>query len=227
MRCKLTLSIAVLLAATVSAEQYDLGPTDVNCGGTRSAGGVYTLDASTAQGGGVGVIRVPPDGFPYEFNDGFWYCVLAGTDCNGNGVSDDVDIGDGTSPDCNGNGIPDECDIDPNDPDGDGTTSDDCQPNGVPDECDIDPNDPGGDGEVSRDCFWGGSDGVPDECQCIGDIVAYGDGVTISDLAHLLAHYGLTVAVYEDGDLDCDGDVDLADLAELLARYGDPCDWVP
>ena len=26
-------------------------------------------------------------------------------------------------------------------------------------------------------------------------------------------------ASYEDGDLDGDGDVDLADLAELLARY--------
>ena len=26
-----------------------------------------------------------------------------------------------------------------------------------------------------------------------------------------------------DGDLDCDGDVDLGDLGFLLARYGEPC----
>ena len=49
----------------------------------------------------------PPEGF---------------TDCNGNGVPDETDIADGTSPDCNGNGVPDECD-----PDGNG--------NGFPDEC--------------------------------------------------------------------------------------------
>jgi len=30
-------------------------------------------------------------------------------------------------------------------------------------------------------------------------------------------------ATYEDGDLDADGDVDLADLAALLAVYGTSC----
>ena len=54
-----------------------------------------------------------------------------------------------------------------------------------------------------------------------------GDGcVTLSDLAQLLAHYGMTSgATWEDGDInpypDGDGDVDLADLAELLAHYGE------
>ena len=30
-------------------------------------------------------------------------------------------------------------------------------------------------------------------------------------------------AVYTDGDLDFDGDVDLTDLAELLGLYGTTC----
>jgi len=51
-----------------------------------------------------------------------------------------------------------------------------------------------------------------------------GDGdVDLADLAALLANYGATGVVYEQGDLDCDGDVDLADLAALLSVYGDDC----
>ena len=47
-----------------------------------------------------------------------------------------------------------------------------------------------------------------------------GDGdVDLSDLAELLAHYNNGPG----GDLDHDGDTDLADLALLLSRYGDVC----
>ncbi len=72
-------------------------------------------------------------------------------DCNGNGVSDAVDIASGFSQDCDTNGIPDECDIfgcvsDP--------ACDDCNVNGIPDGCDIT------DG-TSTDA---NGDGVPDEC---------------------------------------------------------------
>jgi Tol biopolymer transport system component len=53
-----------------------------------------------------------------------------------------------------------------------------------------------------------------------GDLDCDGD-VDLSDLATLLAHYGMTSgATWGDGDLDADGDVDLADLAALLASYG-------
>lgn len=53
-----------------------------------------------------------------------------------------------------------------------------------------------------------------------GDLDGDGD-VDLTDLAQLLAHYGMTEgATYEDGDLDGDGDVDLTDLAGLLAHYG-------
>jgi hypothetical protein len=69
-----------------------------------------------------------------------------------------------------------------------------------------------------------------------GNVVAYavtvacpgdlnGDGVVnLADLAQLLGHYGESGAVYEDGDLDGDSDVDLADLAALLAVYGTTCE---
>lgn len=45
--------------------------------------------------------------------------------------------------------------------------------------------------------------------------------VTLSDLAELLAHYGMVGGVsYEDGDINHDGQVSLSDLAILLAHYG-------
>ena len=54
----------------------------------------------------------------------------------------------------------------------------------------------------------------------VGDCDLDGD-VDLSDLAQLLASYGITAeAAWEDGDFDADGDVDLSDLAGLLANYG-------
>jgi hypothetical protein len=48
--------------------------------------------------------------------------------------------------------------------------------------------------------------------------------VDLADLAILLANYGTSGADPEDGDIDDDGDVDLADLAALLAHYGEVCE---
>jgi hypothetical protein len=65
--------------------------------------------------------------------------------------------------------------------------------------------------------------GIPDECDCLGDLDGDWD-VDLTDLAQLLANYGLTGgATYEDGDLDGDADVDLNDLAMLLSVYGMGC----
>ena len=48
--------------------------------------------------------------------------------------------------------------------------------------------------------------------------------VNLSDLATLLANYGQRSGDACNGDMDDDGDVDLSDLAALLAVYGVVCD---
>ena len=59
---------------------------------------------------------------------------------------------------------------------------------------------------------------VADPIACAGDLD--GDGERdLSDLATLLASYGVDAG----GDLDGDGDTDLSDLGALLAVYGRPC----
>lgn len=90
---------------------------------------------------------------------------------------------------------------------------DDCNGNDSPDACDLARG-------TSTDY---NHNGIPDECECLGDLDDDND-VDLDDLMQLLAHYGLTEgASYEDGDLDADGDVDMADLALLLAFYGTIC----
>ena len=59
------------------------------------------------------------------------------------------------------------------------------------------------------------------------DLIGDLDGdcdVDLADLAILLANYGTSGADPDDGDIDGDGDVDLADLATLLAHYGEVCE---
>ncbi len=53
------------------------------------------------------------------------------------------------------------------------------------------------------------------------------DQIGLADLAILLANYGQTDMGPEDGDFDGDGDVDLADLSQLLAVYGQDCPTQP
>lgn len=48
--------------------------------------------------------------------------------------------------------------------------------------------------------------------------------VDLADLATLLSHFGSGAADPEDGDLDGDGDVDLGDLAGLLSAFGSSCE---
>ena len=95
-------------------------------------------------------------------------------------------------------------------------TFDDCNENGILDADDI----------VSGRSTDANGNGIPDECEstgCLGD-VNYDGVINISDLAQLLAHYGMTSgASFADGDLDEDEDVDIADLAALLGVYGQSC----
>ena len=79
----------------------------------------------------------------------------------------------------------------------------------------------GGDFELTGG-FWLGAVAGPEPIP--GDLDGDGD-VDLSDLAQLLANYGVTEgATYEDGDMDGDGDVDLSDLAALLGVYGTTCE---
>lgn len=104
--------------------------------------------------------------------------------------------------DCNANGIPDGCEWT------------DCNANDVLDACDVDPNDPDGNGEVSADCQ---PNGVPDECD-LDPADPDGDGWVSPDANG----NGIPDECDCPGDLDGDWDVDLADLAQLLANYGTP-----
>ncbi len=104
---------------------------------------------------------------------------VAGFDCNGNGVDDDLDIASGTSTDCNANGYPDSCDIADGislDGNADGTPDEcgsDCDGDGVPDELEADCNANGipDDCEELADC---NANGVPDVCESFADCNAYG-----------------------------------------------------
>jgi len=89
----------------------------------------------------------------------------------------------------------------------------DCNGNVTLDICDITEG-------TSQDA---NGNGVPDECDCPGDLDGDWD-IDLSDLARLLSNYGMTGgASYADGDIDFDSDVDLADLAALLSIYGTTC----
>ena len=90
---------------------------------------------------------------------------------------------------------------------------DDCNSNGVPDDQDI----------TEGQSLDHDGNGIPDECDCVGDLIMDGQRDQM-DLMQLLSHYGLNGgATYLDGDLDRDGDVDIGDLATLLGVYGESC----
>lgn len=91
----------------------------------------------------------------------------------------------------------------------------DCNGNGVGDSNDI---------SLATSSDVNG-DGIPDECQCLGD--TNGDlQVNISDLGALLAAFGTCSgdAGYDaSADIDNSGCINITDLGLLLAAFGQPC----
>lgn len=135
-------------------------------------------------------------------------CVL---DCNGNGVPDICDIGNGLAQDCNRNLVPDECDIAAGKegdcnlnglPDG----CEDCNGNGAADECDL------ADG-TSSDVD---ENGVPDECH--GILFVPGEHATIQS-AIAAAQEGDTVLV-SAGSYSGPGNRDLNFLGKAILVKG-------
>jgi hypothetical protein len=109
---------------------------------TTSADGAWSVHATDLDGDGSPEVLSASS----ADNKIAWYEGLI-LDCNGNGVADNLDITNGTSPDCNGNGIPDECDLASG-------RSRDCNANGTPDGCEIAAG-------SALDC---NANGVPDAC---------------------------------------------------------------
>ncbi|MDB4780253.1 VCBS repeat-containing protein [Planctomycetota bacterium] len=112
-----------------------------------------------------------------------WYENLTVSDCNGNGVIDELDITVGTSSDCNGNGVPDECEL------LEGVAGD-CNGNGVLDSCELLSG-------AALDC---NGNGVLDCCE----VTTFAGVSQLVNAAPLGAPWSL-----EDADLDLDGDLDL------------------
>ena len=159
-------------------------------------------------------------------------------DCDGDGIPDHYAIELGFVPDCNDNLFPDSCDI------ADGTVTD-CDESGVPDVCEIldDPDldcDGGGVLDVCdladpmlncNDNDWVDAceiadgladdlngDGIPDECQCLGDLNR-DFFVGVDDLLLVLSQFGLSGG---SADIDYDGIVGVSDILAMLSVWG-PC----
>jgi parallel beta-helix repeat protein len=79
-------------------------------------------------GDGIGDTELPYNSGGDIITGGDDLPLMFSSDCNENGVPDNIDIDLGTSQDCQPNGVPDECDI------VQGTSADD-DGDGVPDEC--------------------------------------------------------------------------------------------
>jgi hypothetical protein len=87
-------------------------------------------------------------------------------------------------------------------------------------------------GSVRWERFWEVSDSHPwgiDAAIYYSLAGCHGDldgdwDIDLADLAKLLSRFGMTDATYGEGDLNDDGSVDLVDLAALLTVYGSSCE---
>lgn len=71
----------------------------------------------------------------------------------------------------------------------------------------------------AQDCD---NDGIPDGCDCLGDISGNAS-VDLEDLNIVLSSFGELVTSGTGGDADCSGTVDINDLNHVLAAWGTTC----
>jgi len=153
--------VRVLLGATTCL--FDICPADMNNSGTVTSADIPCFITRLLNPSGpTSCDNISPCGGSFEEPN------PRSGDCNTNGIADDNDITDGTSPDCNHNFIPDECDIATGDPDGNELVSNDLNTDGVPDECQPDCNTNGvpDDKDIAVSTSYDvNANGVPDECE--------------------------------------------------------------
>jgi hypothetical protein len=85
--------------------------------------------------------------------------------------------------------------------------------------------------EITPDCDHNGyldcdANGVPDECECLGDLDGNGFR-NLSDFVHFADAYGSHVGDPDytpKADLNCDGHVNLSDFVLFAGNYLSPCD---
>ena len=191
-------------------------------------------------GPALGVVDCNDNGYPdaCDIDCAALGCVEpcgGSNDCNGNDLPDECE------PDCNANGIADECDMANCQP-GDLACAD-CNQNMVPDECEADCD---GDGipdvcDAAEDCDGDGVEDCLDECPCVNDVNAcvcpplgccyfdfdptncydpnYPRSACISqggtpECVEAPCRSGCVI-----GDVDLDGDLDLADAAAMADCY--------
>lgn len=204
---------------------HDYGIDDcLSLSNTPVRGGIMSYCSQTVSGGNaVTDLRFHTLCRSYMWTHLFDVQDCLGRDCNGNGVSDETDIAEGSSVDVNGNGVPDVCE----DCNANGVldsidiasgTSDDVDDNAVPDECQFDCNFNGIPDTLdiasgTSEDLWG--NGVPDECEVDCD----GDGVYDYNQLQVDMTLDTDRDLVLDGCADCDLD-GTSDLEELDGAWG-------
>ncbi|MFZ9881539.1 MAG: hypothetical protein ACO3QC_09075, partial [Phycisphaerales bacterium] len=139
---------------------------------------------------------------------------LGSADCDGDGVSDEVEIANGTATDCNGDGLLDSCEL--------ANGASDCNGNGLPDSCDLLAG-------STVDCD---ADGLIDSCEIASGTAFDCDGNGRLDSCDVAA--GLGTDCDNDGRLDAcqlsggsDGDCDgngILDACDIVLGNLPDCD---
>jgi hypothetical protein len=137
----------------------------------------FRFDCNQPPAASTAVLSLYEAGSPASLNASTSGPAQGPTDCNANGIADDLDILNGTSQDCNGNGVPDECEPDCNNNgiadacDISGGFSQDCNGNTIPDECETDCNNNGipDDCDINNGALDCNGNGVPDSCENFAD----------------------------------------------------------
>ncbi len=192
-------------------------PTIDECGnGVPSRGTIMSYcHATSAQGGELNVDMRFHRRIQEQISQNVWPAGCHSRDCNGNSVSDAVDIAQAVSADVNSDGIPDECQdcndngtLDPAEIAGGAT---DYDGNGVPDECETDCN----------------TNGIPDQYETWVGLADDDDGNNVPDECDPDCNSN-GVLDYTDINTDMSLDVDrnrILDECQDCLDNGSP-DWV-